>query len=228
MTVYLVLPPDHMRAQSGLLRLWVDSMMRAVVRGGLQEQNKVHFILDEAASLGHMESIDDAVDKFRGYGIRLLFLYQSLGQLKKCFPEGQDQTLLSNCTQVYFGINDYQTAEYVSNRLGEKTIVVASGGTSTGTTRQTSDEGGKGSSSVSKTENDNWSQTGRKLLKPEEILALHERTAITFAQGMRPIWTNLVRYYEESLLDAPPSLWGKFKAAAGRWWLRCWFWRRRA
>lgn len=36
MTVYLILPPDHMRAQSPLLRLWIGSLMRAVVKGGLQ------------------------------------------------------------------------------------------------------------------------------------------------------------------------------------------------
>lgn len=110
-------------------------MLRAVVRGGLQDKNMVHFILDEAASLGHMESLDDAVDKYRGYGVRLQFYYQSLGQLKKCWPEGQDQTLLSNTTQVYFGCNDNETAEYVSNRLGECTIIVDSGGTNTGTSK---------------------------------------------------------------------------------------------
>ena len=62
MTIYLVLPPEHMRTQSPLLRMWISALLRAVVRGGLQETNKVHFILDEAASLGHMEAIDDAMD----------------------------------------------------------------------------------------------------------------------------------------------------------------------
>ena len=113
MTIYLVLPPDHMRAQSPLLRMWIGSLLRAVVRGGLQDKHRVHFVLDEAASLGHMEALDDAVDKYRGYGLRLQFYYQSLGQLKKCFPDGQDQTLLSNVTQVFFGINDLPTAQYV-------------------------------------------------------------------------------------------------------------------
>lgn len=116
-TVYLILPPDRARAQSPLLRLWVGSLLRAVVRGGLQSTTKVRFILDEAASLGHMDAIDDAVDKLRGYGVRLLFLWQSLGQLRKCFPDGQEQTLLSNVTQVFFGVQDQQTAEYVSARL---------------------------------------------------------------------------------------------------------------
>src|SRR5271154_1942994 len=100
MTIYLVLPPEHMRAQAGLLRMWIGSMVRACGRGGLQEQNKGHVIPDEDASLGHMEALDDAVDKYRGYGVRLQFYYQSVGQLKKCWPDGADQTLLSNTTQI--------------------------------------------------------------------------------------------------------------------------------
>lgn len=36
MTIYLILPPEHMHAQAGLLRMWVSSLLRACVRGGLQ------------------------------------------------------------------------------------------------------------------------------------------------------------------------------------------------
>ena len=36
MTVYCILPPEHMRAQTALIRTWVGSLMRIVVRGGLQ------------------------------------------------------------------------------------------------------------------------------------------------------------------------------------------------
>jgi len=195
LTVYLVLPPEHMRAQSPLLRMWIGSMLRAVVRGGLQEKNKVHLILDEAASLGRMDALDDAVDKYRGYGLRLQFYYQSLGQLKKCWPEGQDQTLLSNTSQVFFGVNDQQTAEYVSARLGDETIVLSSGGTSRGTSYQ-SGENGQRSTSHSSNQNDNWNQQARRLLKPEEVMALPERIAISFVPGVPPIRTRLVRYYE--------------------------------
>lgn len=35
MTVYLVLPPEHMRAQSPLLRMWIGCLLRAAVKGGL-------------------------------------------------------------------------------------------------------------------------------------------------------------------------------------------------
>jgi type IV secretion system protein VirD4 len=199
MTVYLVLPPEHMRAQSALLRLWIGSLMQAVVKGGLQEKRKVHFVLDEAASLGHMESLDDAVDKYRGYGVRLQFYYQSCGQLKQCWPEGRDQTLMSNVTSVFFGVNDPDTAEYVSKRLGEETIVVESGGTSssTSTSWQSSEQGhGNRSSSSSSSQNDNWSQMARRLLKPEEVTGLDPRIAITFTPGSPPIWTTLMRYFD--------------------------------
>jgi len=195
MAVYLVLPPEHMRAQSALLRLWIGSMLRAVVKGGLQEKTKVHFILDEAASLGHMDALDDAVDKYRGYGVRLQFYYQSLGQLKKCWQEGADQTLLSNTTQVFFGVNDQQTAEYVSARLGEQTIVVESGGKSWGKSWQRSKQ--ETTSSRSSNSNDNWNQIGRKLLRPEEVTGLSQRIAIVLTPGVKPIWTWLVRYYEK-------------------------------
>ena len=92
--------------------MWIGTLLRGVLRGGLQEQSLVHFLIDEAATLGHLEQLDDAVDKYRGYGVCLTFIYQSLGQLKKCFPDGQDQTLLSNVTQVFFGVNDPQTADF--------------------------------------------------------------------------------------------------------------------
>lgn len=154
----------------------------------------VNFILDEAASLGHMDCIDDAIDKYRGYGIRLQLYFQSPAQLKKCFPDGQDQTVLANATQVFFAVND-ESADYVSRRLGEETIVVESGGTGTSYSQQSS-HSGQSSTSRSTSTNRNWSQMGRRLLKPEELYTLGERTAITFVPGLPPIMTTLERYYE--------------------------------
>jgi type IV secretion system protein VirD4 len=127
--------------------------------------------------------------------IRLQLYYQDLGQLKKCWPDGADQTLLANTTQVFFGVNDQQTAEYVSNRLGEETIIVADWGESKSWSDQGSGQGGR-SSSYSRSCNLNHKQVGRKLLKPEEVAGLDPRVAITFTPGRPPIWTRLVRYYE--------------------------------
>ncbi len=208
MSVYLVLPVEHMRTQSPLLRMWIGSMFQAVVRGGLGERNKVHFVLDEAAALGHMQQLDDAVDKYAGYGVRLQFYYQSLGQLKKCWPSDQGQTLLSNTTKIFFGTNDIQTAQFVSQSLGNETIIVDSGGTNEGTSRQHSTSTGGSyststSTSHSRGSSSNWQQQTRELLKPDELLNLSPRTAIILTPGVRPIWTSLLRYYEEKNLFEP-------------------------
>jgi type IV secretion system protein VirD4 len=109
---------------------------------------------------------------------------------------------------VFFGCNDFSTAEYVSNRLGEATIAVQSGGTSTGGSRQSSDTDPGTSVSASWNDNSNWNQVARKLLKPEEVMALNPRIAITFAPGVPPVWTFLLRYFEERL--GGPSRWAKF------------------
>ncbi len=198
MTIYLVLPPEHMRTQSALLRLWIGSLLRSVIRGGLQEKTRVHFVCDEANSLGKMDQVSDMLTIGRGYGIRLQLYYQDCGQIKKCWPDGADQTIFANTTQVFFGCNDQATAEYVSNRLGEKTIIIASGGsgTNTGTSNQSSAQGSSNSYSTGTNTSQNWQMHARKLLKPEEVMALDPRIAITFAPGVPPISTRLVRYYE--------------------------------
>ena len=157
-----------------------------------------------------MDALDDALAIGRGYGLRIQWYFQSVSQLKTAFPDGKDGTLLSNTTQVYFGVNDYPTAEYVSARLGEETIIVTSGGTSAGRSRQTSDFGNQGSTSYSVNSSDNWQQSGRRLLKPEEVLALGERTAITFTPGIPPLRTTLVRYYEKGFHEGWKS-WARLK-----------------
>jgi type IV secretion system protein VirD4 len=127
-----------------------------------------------------------------------------MGQLKLCWPEDQGQTLLSNSSQVFFGVNDLPTAEYVSNRLGSATIIVASGGSNTGRS-SSSTFGGSWNTGRSSGRNDNWSQMGRKLLNPDEVLNLDPRTAVAFTPGVPPVFTQLVRYFEESGLMRPPG-----------------------
>jgi type IV secretion system protein VirD4 len=103
MTVYLVLPPEHVRAQQALLRLWIGSMLRAVVKGGVQEKNLVHFVLDEAASLGHMSVIDDAVDKYRAYGVRLQFFSQ-LANSRSASPTARSKRCLATAARSISGL----------------------------------------------------------------------------------------------------------------------------
>jgi type IV secretion system protein VirD4 len=164
----------------------------------------VHFLLDEAASLGPLDCLNDAVDKYRGYGVKLIFAYQSMGQLSDCWPGGKTQTLLSNTTQLFFGVNDQQTAEYVSTRSGDETIIVTSGGSGISISRQLppvmSTKPYEQSVNISRSINDNWNQMAHRLMKPEQVLAAGRRTLFAFHAGLNPIKARTLRYYEEKWL----------------------------
>src|SRR5262249_16495465 len=114
---------------------------------------------------------------------------------------GQDQTFLSNTSQVFFGVNETSTADYVSARLGEKTIVVDSGGRGSSVSHQSSQGShSRASRTTSSNPNSNWQQQSRNLLQPGEVIALPPTTAITFTPGVLPVCTTLLRYYEEKTL----------------------------
>ncbi len=204
-TVYLVLPPERMKSGAGWMRSMVSSLTRAVVHEGLCERPRVHFVLDEAASLGQMDCLEDLVDKYRGYGCRAQFYYQSIGQLKKCWPKDQGQTLLSNTSKIYFGTNDFETARMVSDMLGKQTIIVdgggqsASGGTNSGWSDGAQGTSHSGGNNRGWTGNSSWQQSPQELLKPEQVLALAPRMAITFPGlgGVPPVCTGMIRHYEK-------------------------------
>jgi type IV secretion system protein VirD4 len=178
-------------------------MIRAVVREGLGEDRIVNFMLDEAASLGPLDCIEDLLDKYRGYGCRAQFYYQSAGQLAKCWTKDKGQTLLSNTSKIFFGVADMDTANLVSSMLGKETIIVESGGSNRGRSRGTSTSTGTSFSdgvnaNHSTGSSENWAQAPRELLKPEEVLTLPPRAAITFpGAGLPPVATSMIRYFEE-------------------------------
>ena len=77
----------------------------------------------------------------RGMGIRLWLFFQSLEQLKKCFGDNAGTVLDNLATQQYFSINSYETAEAMSKRIGDETIVIRTEGDNRGTSTPTGGDG---------------------------------------------------------------------------------------
>ena len=199
LTVYLIVPAVHLRTMQGWMRLMLTTLYRAMIRGGVQNQRIVRFVLDEAGSaLGHMPVIDDMLSMGRGYGARVFLIYQSLAQLTKCYPDGQHQNVLATTSNIFLGAHDSATCEEISKRCGSETVIVESGGTSKNYSRQSPDKGGTASHSVSHGTSENWSFIGKSLARPEQVAALPDRVAITFTPGVGgPIMTWVTRFYEE-------------------------------
>jgi type IV secretion system protein VirD4 len=195
-TVYLILPHDKLTTLAPLLRLWLSTILRVITKGEASEKSPVLFLIDEAANIGKVPALLEAVTLLRGYGIRIWLFFQSLEQLKTTYGPDASVILDNMGTQQYFGINSYQTAEELSKRLGNETILVKSenGG---GSESRPTGSGGKDSGGGSKSSSWGWStsEITRPLMRPEEILTL-SGIAIIFHKSWPPIAASLVRYFE--------------------------------
>lgn len=196
-TIYLVIPLQYLKSHAPLMRLWVTAFTKFIVSRGIGNRRTVNVVLDECAAVmaGHGDALEEILTVGRGFKLKVTAIFQTMAQIRKLFPQGQEGVLLGNTSQIFFAVNEVEDAKYVATRLGEETIIVESGGTSHSTTQQSGQQNGGYSYSTSS--NHNWQQMARSLLKPDEVIGLHPRVAITFTPGFPPIWTWLTRYYEK-------------------------------
>jgi type IV secretion system protein VirD4 len=172
--------------------------------------NEVYFLLDEYATLGHLPQVGEGICTLRKYGVHFGLFFQACEQIERNFPNGEHKTVLANSSQTYWAIADLGTAKEVSERLGHYTIIVASGGNNRGGSFSSAADG-RDTRGWSWGRNDNWSQVGRPLSRPEELMTLPPRCAISFVPGIPPICTTLKPYWEA---DEQTGLWAKAKTLA--------------
>lgn len=196
-TLYLILPPEKLETMSPLMRMWLHTTLTTLTRGKASERRPVLFILDEVAQLGRIRILESAITLMRGYGIRLWLIYQSINQLNECYGT-KASTILENIkTQQYFGTNSYESAEALSKRLGEFTLLITSRNTSDGESHPTAQTGREPQSSSRSTSTAiTVSEIGRRWLKPEEILTLPDDLALVFHKNIPFIPAKLLKYYE--------------------------------
>src|SRR5579884_2663358 len=172
---------------------------------------EVHFVVDETGIIlrGGMPAVEEALVIGRSYGVRTHLFFQSMAQLNEAF-RGKQAVVLDNTQQIYFGVNDLETAERVSKMLGSQTIMVEDASASQQQSR--GKEGGSSSRSASRS----WKEQGRELLKPDEVLNLHPDLMLAFIRGMRPILCWRVKWYLDWRFGGEG---GKQRFKLPVWWL---------
>lgn len=85
-----------------------------------------NIVLEETANLGKIDNLNRIISTVRGRNMNTILCFQNIQQMQTTY-EREDQSLLSAChTQIYFGVNDPITAEYVEKLLGNKSTIVES------------------------------------------------------------------------------------------------------
>lgn len=118
LTIYIVMPPHMLLSHGRLLRLWVGSLMTAIMRRRARPPLATLFVLDEAAQLGTFNELRQAVTLLRGYGLQTWSFWQDASQLQNLYPQDW-QTMVNNSKVVQcFGANTLLAADTMAQLVG--------------------------------------------------------------------------------------------------------------
>lgn len=122
-TIFMCLPIGRMERHSRWLRMIVQLACSVLEGMGTYPRDKppILFMMEEFATLGHMEIMERAAAYFPGFGVKLWVILQDITQLQSNFRDSWE-TFLGNAGLVQFFANgDGETLRYVESRL-EKLI----------------------------------------------------------------------------------------------------------
>lgn len=185
MSVYLIIPPDKKSDYAAFMRVVIGMANAAMTRDQRKACPEVLFLLDEFPALGHMKSIESGIAELAGYGVKYWVFCQNTAQLSETYKDGW-KTFVANCAvQSYFGVNDFDTARFLSDSMGRKTV---------GTKSRSESAGGVLLPDAER-ENTTTGETARSLLNPDEIM-VDKTHQFVRVQGMRTIQARKVRYWK--------------------------------
>lgn len=149
-TLYITLPQRYMNTHCRWLRMMTSLVVTEMERVEMQPASghPVMMLLDEFPALQRMRVIENAAAQIAGFGVKLVFVAQTLVQLKDLYKDNWETMVANAGIKIFFGNDDSFTREYISRSIGDREIVrnVASLSESMGASRSFSEGRTKGSS----------------------------------------------------------------------------------
>ncbi len=175
-----ILPLQFSETHAVIFRLSAACQVLELQRAPLA-RSKVLFLIDEAASLGKIVSFPNWLATLRRYRVTIWSFWQNIGQLEDLYGKGY-QTIISNCGLLQIlGIGkDRETPKYTEELLGQCTVLSTS-------------RNGRGEKSRS--------ETGRPLLRADELRRLGEDEQIVFIGNLLPMRLAKTPYWEQPELS---------------------------
>lgn len=123
-TVFVCLPLEMLEVTDLLFRLIAATMLFDVLREGRRGGAPVLAIFDEIAQLGPMKILTDCWGMAAGAaGLKILAVYQSVAQMTGQFPRDWSNIIQNSSVSLWFGANDAQTRQTVSDLAGMTTVL---------------------------------------------------------------------------------------------------------
>lgn len=194
LTVFVQVPLKTLQTTPALGRVIVGALLNAAYEADGDVRGRILFLLDEVARLGTMGVLEQARDAGRKYGITLLLLYQSLGQLiGQWGREGKQAWYDATSWRLFAAVQDPDTAKELSAMCGEYGVVATARGDSAGSHGR---GGGIGAASSSAGWSENRSEMRRALIRPEEIIQdTRADEAFVLVRGAKPLRCGRAIYF---------------------------------
>ncbi|AFL55132.1 MULTISPECIES: Ti-type conjugative transfer system protein TraG [Sinorhizobium] len=185
--VFLNIPASILRSYPGIGRVIIGSLINAMVQADGGFKRRALFMLDEVDLLGYMRVLEEARDRGRKYGISMMLMYQSVGQLERHFGKDGATSWIDGCAFAsYAAIKALDTARNVSAQCGEMTVEVKGSSRNIGWDTK--------NSASRKSESVNFQR--RPLIMPHEITqSMRKDEQIIIVQGHSPIRCGRAIYF---------------------------------
>ncbi len=188
MTVFVGVTPDNLQRLEPLLKIFYQQATDFLTRSmpGPEDKFGVLFMMDEFPSLGEMPQFQVGIAYFRGYKVKLFLIVQDTQQLKGIYEEAGMNSFLSNSYyRITYSANNIETANMISQMIGNKTVVQESSNRPTFVDFNP----------ASRTKH--VSETQRALLLPQEVIGLPRDEQIILIESFSPIRCNKIFYYKD-------------------------------
>ncbi len=173
--IFINLDLKMLETHPGLARTIIGALLNAIYNRDGEVTGRTLFLLDEVARLGYLRILETARDAGRKYGISLVLLFQSIGQMRETYG-GRDATSkwFESASWVSFAaINDPETADYISRRCGNTTVEV--------------DQLSRTAQMSGSSRTRSRQLAARPLILSEEVLRMRGDEQIVFTAGNAPL-----------------------------------------
>ena len=211
--IYKIFPAEFIEQYASLIRVMFAVEM-------LYKQRKpqaatVLYLVEEAATLKKFSALETMFTFGRGGGNRCWAVFQDIGQIQRYYGREALSTFLGSAqTRQFFGVRDYDTAQLLSNMLGQQTILqddhlqqnmAEKARLHAGRSIMNGEDPVFAMQDVLFAQENMQHQRkqGRALLTPDEILNLPEDRQILFISGKNcpPILGEKVPYFSQRKLN---------------------------
>ncbi len=170
-TLYVGVEISDMERLKPLFKMFYQQCFNTIVSLNIECQKIKHgilMILDEFTTLGKIDSIINTIPYTRGYKLKVCIIEQNIDRLNCIYEEKEINQILSNTNKIIFAPNNRNTADLVSNMIGDEIII-----------------------------DENGNKSARPLMLPQDVVDLKKKEEIILMVDSKIIKCNKFFYYEK-------------------------------